>query len=56
MQLVDQLRRSGQLRNTYVVFTSDNGFHNGQHRLPAGKQTAFDEDVRVPAARARARA
>ena len=48
VQLVDQLRQSGQLRNTYVVFTSDNGFHNGQHRLPAGKQTAFDEDVRVP--------
>ena len=37
-----------QLRNTYIVFTSDNGFHNGQHRLPAGKQTAFDEDIRVP--------
>ena len=48
VRLVDQLRRAGQLRNTYIVFTSDNGFHNGQHRLPAGKQTAFDEDVRVP--------
>src|SRR4029079_1212235 len=47
-QLVEQLRQSGQLRNTYVVFTSDNGFHSGQHRLPAGKQTAFDEDGRVP--------
>ena len=48
MRLVAQLRRSGQLRNTYIVFTSDNGFHSGEHRLPAGKQTAFDEDVRVP--------
>ena len=48
VQLVEQLRQLGQLRNTYIVFTSDNGFHNGQHRLPAGKQTAFDEDVRVP--------
>ena len=46
--LVRELRRTGQLRNTYIVFTSDNGFHNGQHRLPAGKETAFDEDIRVP--------
>jgi N-acetylglucosamine-6-sulfatase len=48
VSLVELLRTTGQLDNTYVVFTSDNGFHNGQHRLPAGKQTAFEEDVRVP--------
>ena len=41
--LVDTLRRTGQLDNTYIVFTSDNGFHLGQHRLPAGKQTAYDD-------------
>ncbi|SEG80114.1 Sulfatase [Nonomuraea solani] len=35
-------------RTTYVVFTSDNGFHLGQHRLPRGKSTAYDHDVRVP--------
>ncbi|MEV0619629.1 sulfatase [Nonomuraea sp. NPDC050404] len=35
-------------RNTYVVFTSDNGFHLGQHRLLRGKSTAYDHDVRVP--------
>jgi arylsulfatase A-like enzyme len=46
--LVRQLHRSGQLDDTYVVFMSDNGFHTGQHRLPAGKKTAFDEDQRVP--------
>ena len=46
--LVDLLRRTGQLDHTYIVFTSDNGFHQGQHRLPAGKQTAFEEDIRVP--------
>jgi arylsulfatase A-like enzyme len=48
VSLVRLLRSTGQLNNTYVVFTSDNGFHSGEHRLPAGKQTAFDEDVRVP--------
>ena len=34
--------------NTYVVLTSDNGFHLGQHRLPAGKETAYEEDIHVP--------
>jgi arylsulfatase A-like enzyme len=42
------LRSSGQEKNTYVMFSSDNGFHLGQHRLAAGKQTAFDTDVHVP--------
>ena len=34
--------------NTYIVFSSDNGYHLGQHRLRQGKQTAFDTDIRVP--------
>jgi arylsulfatase A-like enzyme len=46
--LVHTLRVTHQLDNTYVVFTSDNGFHLGQHRLPAGKQTAYDTDIHVP--------
>jgi len=37
-----------QLDNTYIFFTSDNGFHIGQHRLAPGKQTAYEEDIRVP--------
>jgi arylsulfatase A-like enzyme len=35
-------------RNTYVVFTSDNGLHLGQHRLGRGKGTPFSSDVQVP--------
>jgi N-acetylglucosamine-6-sulfatase len=46
--LIDTLRRSGKLDNTYFVFTSDNGFHIGQHRMPPGKNTAYVEDTRVP--------
>ena len=34
--------------DTYIVFSSDNGYHLGQHRLNRGKQTAFDTDIRVP--------
>src|SRR5919206_153228 len=33
---------------TYLVFSSDNGYHMGEHRLTPGKQTAFDSDIRVP--------
>jgi N-acetylglucosamine-6-sulfatase len=33
---------------TYIVFSSDNGYHLGQHRILRGKQTAFDTDIRVP--------
>src|SRR5918994_4312825 len=47
-RLVDALRESGELENTYLVFTSDNGFHLGQHRLTSGKWTAYEEDIRVP--------
>ena len=47
-QLVDSLRQSGELQNTYIFFTSDNGFHLGTHRLTAGKWTAYEEDIRVP--------
>jgi arylsulfatase A-like enzyme len=46
--IVQELQSSGQLENTYIFFTSDNGFHLGEHRLPAGKATAFEEDIRVP--------
>lgn len=46
--LVDTLTRIGQLDNTYLVFTSDNGYHLGLHRMPAGKQTPYDSDTNVP--------
>jgi arylsulfatase A-like enzyme len=46
--LIEALRQSNELDNTYIFFTSDNGFHLGQHRLGAGKWTAYEEDIRVP--------
>jgi len=46
--LFDSLRETGELESTYVFFTSDNGFHLGQHRLGAGKWTPYEEDIRVP--------
>jgi N-acetylglucosamine-6-sulfatase len=44
----DALNAAGQVTTTYIIFTSDNGYHLGHHRLPAGKRTAYEEDVRVP--------
>ena len=38
----------GAQRNTYFVFSSDNGYHMGEHRLMPGKMTAYDTDIRVP--------
>jgi arylsulfatase A-like enzyme len=35
-------------QDTYIFFSSDNGYHMGQHRLRPGKMTAFDTDIRVP--------
>jgi N-acetylglucosamine-6-sulfatase len=47
-RLVKALRTAEELDNTYIFFMSDNGFHLGEHRLGAGKWTAYEEDVRVP--------
>jgi arylsulfatase A-like enzyme len=44
----ETLRATGKLANTWILFTSDHGQHLGQHRLSAGKETAYDEDLRVP--------
>ncbi len=38
----------GQEKNTYFIFSSDNGLHMGEHRLMPGKMTAFDIDIHVP--------
>jgi arylsulfatase A-like enzyme len=46
--LVHALASAGRLSNTYIFFTSDNGFHMGQHRLRPQKATPYEEDVRVP--------
>jgi arylsulfatase A-like enzyme len=46
--VVSTLRETGQLDNTYVIFTSDNGYHLGHHRLPPGKWTPYEENIKVP--------
>jgi N-acetylglucosamine-6-sulfatase len=47
-RIEDTLQARGIADNTYIVFSSDNGFHMGQHQLMQGKMTAFETDIRVP--------
>ena len=42
------LTAAGVADETYLVFSSDNGYHMGEHQLTPGKSTAFDTDIRVP--------
>ncbi|KAI4636773.1 hypothetical protein J4E93_010998 [Alternaria ventricosa] len=36
------------LENTYLIYTTDNGFHISQHRLPPGKSCGIEEDINIP--------
>ena len=42
------LEETGKLNNTYIIFTSDNGFFLGQHRIHRGKLLPYEPAVRVP--------
>jgi arylsulfatase A-like enzyme len=47
-RVVDTLARTGELANTLIVFTSDNGFMHGEHRAKAEKVLLYEESARVP--------
>jgi N-acetylglucosamine-6-sulfatase len=47
-QILDQLSALGRINNTYVIFTSDNGFFFGQHRLVGGKFLAYEPSTHLP--------
>ena len=46
--IIEALRRTGELDNTYVIFTSDHGFMQGEHRIPQGKMVPYDPSTQVP--------
>jgi arylsulfatase A-like enzyme len=47
-KVVRALRIEGALANTFVIFTSDNGFFTGEHRVTKGKTLAYEPAIRVP--------
>ncbi|MEU0571801.1 sulfatase [Nonomuraea sp. NPDC005983] len=47
-EVINTLRETGKLDDTYIFFTSDNGFHLGTHRLKQGKTTPFEESIKIP--------
>jgi N-acetylglucosamine-6-sulfatase len=48
VRIVDALRAAGELENTLIVFTSDNGYFHGEHRVPYGKVMVYEPSIRVP--------
>ena len=48
VRVVAALRSAGELDNTLIVFTSDNGFFHGEHRVPYGKVMVYEPSIRVP--------
>jgi arylsulfatase A-like enzyme len=47
-RVVHHLRRADALGRTLLVFTSDNGFMFGQHRIKKGKIKPYEESIMVP--------
>jgi N-acetylglucosamine-6-sulfatase len=47
-QIVAALRAAGELDDTLFVYTSDNGFFHGEHRIPMGKVQVYEPSIRVP--------
>jgi arylsulfatase A-like enzyme len=42
------LEEEGLLEDTVVVFTSDNGYFYGEHRIPGSKTLPYEETIHVP--------
>ena len=46
--VVNSLNDAGVMSNTYIFFTTDNGWHHGEHRIPQEKWRPYEEPSHVP--------
>jgi N-acetylglucosamine-6-sulfatase len=46
--ILGTLEATGELDDTLILFTSDNGFFHGEHRVPAGKVLPYEPSIRLP--------
>ena len=47
-EILKALKDTGQLENTVIVFTSDNGYFYGEHGLSVERRLAYEESIRMP--------
>ena len=47
-KIIDALQSKGILDNTAILFTSDNGYFYGEHRLSVERRMPYEEAVHVP--------
>ncbi|CAH0028530.1 unnamed protein product [Clonostachys rhizophaga] len=46
--LLERLEKHNILDNTYIFYTTDNGYHISHHRLQPGKECGYEEDINIP--------
>jgi arylsulfatase A-like enzyme len=46
--IIDVIEDLGEQEDTVVIFTSDNGYNWGEHRIWSGKSRPHEESIRVP--------
>jgi N-acetylglucosamine-6-sulfatase len=47
-ELIGALAETGELKNTVFIFTTDNGFFHGEHRVRNGKVRLYEPSIRIP--------
>ncbi|KAM0227199.1 hypothetical protein ACHAPO_011736 [Fusarium lateritium] len=47
-RIAQELEKLNIVDNTYIIYTTDNGYHLSQHRLQPGKTCGFETDIHIP--------